>query len=97
MEAWLGGAVWAVEMLLIGAAVITDGETLLSDSHRLQTAEQVGSVLYFAMQCYYTTRLIMHLRHLRQSLDKSLFLCKTSTVLLDVLVLDNIGEFLNGP
>lgn len=69
MDAWLGGGVWAAETVLIAAAAMTDGETLLSGSHRLQTAETVGSVLYFAMQCYYTVRLVTLLRHMRRSLS----------------------------
>lgn len=69
VDAWLGGAVWAVEMVLIAAAAMTDGETLLSGSHRLRTAEQVGSIIYFAMQCYYTVRAVTLLRHMRRSLS----------------------------
>ena len=69
VDAWLGGGVWAAETVLIAAAAMTDGETLLSGSHRLQTAETVGSVLYFAMQCYYTVRLVTLLRHMRRSLS----------------------------
>ena len=69
MDAWLGGGVWAAETVLIAAAAMTDGETLLSGSHRLQTAETVGSVLYFAMQCYYAVRVVTLLRHMRRSLS----------------------------
>ena len=69
VDAWLGGAVWAVETVLIAAAAMTDGETLLSGSHRLRTAEQVGSIIYFAMQCYYTVRAVTLLRHMRRSLS----------------------------
>jgi len=69
MDAWLGGGVWAAETVLISAAAMTDGETLLSDTHRLQTAETVGSVLYFAMQCYYTVRVVTLLRRMRCSLN----------------------------
>ena len=69
MDAWLGGGVWAVETVLIAAAAMTDGETLLSGSHRLRTAEQVGSIIYFAMQCYYTVRVVTLLRRMRRSLS----------------------------
>ena len=69
VDAWLGGGVWATLTVLIVAAAMTDGETLLSGSHRLQTAETVGSVLYFAMQCYYTVRVVTLLRRLRRSLS----------------------------
>ena len=69
VDAWLGGGVWATETVLIAAAAMTDGETLLSGSHRLQTAETVGSVLYFAMQCYYTVRVVTLLRRMRRSLS----------------------------
>lgn len=69
MDAWLGGGVWAAETVLIAAAAMTDGETLLSGSHRLQTAETVGSVLYFAMQCYYAVRIVTLLRRMRHSLN----------------------------
>ena len=69
VDAWLGGGVWAAETVLIAAAAMTDGETLLSGSHRLQTAETVGSVLYFAMQCYYAVRVVTLLRRMRRSLN----------------------------
>ena len=69
VDAWLGGGVWAAETVLIAAAAMTDGETLLSGSHRLRTAEQVGSIIYFAMQCYYTVRAVTLLRHMRRSLS----------------------------
>ena len=68
VDAWLGGGVWAAETVLIAAAAMTDGETLLSDSPLLQTAETVGSVLYFAMQCYYMVRVVTLLRYMRNSL-----------------------------
>ena len=68
VDAWLGGGVWAAETVLIAAAAMTDGETLLSDSPLLQTAETVGSVLYFAMQCYYMVRIVTLLRYMRNSL-----------------------------
>lgn len=71
VDAWLGGAVWATLTALIAAAAMTDGETLLSGSHRLQTAEQVGSIIYFAMQCYYTVRVVTLLRRMRRSLSDS--------------------------
>ena len=69
VDAWLGGGVWAALTALIAAVAMTDGETLLSGSHRLQTAETVGSVLYFAMQCYYTVRVVTLLRRMRRSLS----------------------------
>ena len=49
-DAWLGGGVWMTELAMIGVAAMTDGQTLLSDTPRLQLAEQMGGVLYFAMQ-----------------------------------------------
>ena len=69
VDAWLGGGVWATLTALIAAAAMTDGETLLSGTHRLQTAETVGSVIYFAMQCYYTVRVVTLLRRMRRSLS----------------------------
>ena len=69
VDAWLGGGVWATLTALIAAAAMTDGEPLLSSSHRLRTAEQVGSIIYFAMQCYYTVRVVTLLRRMRRSLS----------------------------
>ena len=69
VDAWLGGGVWVAETVLIVAAAMTDSEPLLSDNHRLRTAEQVGSIIYFAMQCYYTVRVVTLLRHMRRSLN----------------------------
>lgn len=68
-DAWLGGGVWMTELAMIGVAAMTDGQTLLSDTPRLQLAEQMGGALYFAMQCYYGWRNVGELRRLRQSLD----------------------------
>ena len=69
LDKWLGGGVWLTELVLIFATAMTGGQTLLSDTPRLQLAEQAGSVLYFAMQCYYGCRNVVLLRRLRQSLD----------------------------
>lgn len=69
MDKWLGGAVWLTELVLITIAALSDGTTLLSDTPQLQLAEQTGSVLYFAMQCYYGWRNVAQLRRLHQSLD----------------------------
>lgn len=69
LDKWLGGGVWLTELVLIFATAMTGGQTLLSDTPRLQLAEQAGSVLYFAMQCYYGWRNVVLLRRLRQSLD----------------------------
>ncbi len=69
LDKWLGGGVWLTELVLIFATAMTGGQTLLSDTPRLQLAEQTGSVLYFAMQCYYGCRNVGLLRRLRQSLD----------------------------
>jgi len=68
VDAWLGGGVWAAETVLIAAAAMTDGDSLLGDSPLLRTAETVGSVLYFAMQCYYVVRVVTLLRRMRRSL-----------------------------
>lgn len=69
VDAWLGGGVWAAETVLIAAAAMTDGDSLLGDSPLLRTAETVGSVLYFAMQCYYVVRVVTLLRRMRRSLS----------------------------
>lgn len=69
MEQWLGGAVWLVEMVMIGTVVITVEEPVFFDISRLQTVEQVGSVLYFAMQCFYSAKEVIQLRRMHHSLD----------------------------
>ena len=69
IDAWLGGAVWLMELVLIAVAASNDGESLLSDTPLLRISEQVGGVIYFAMQCYYGWTIIAQLRRMRQSLD----------------------------
>ncbi len=69
LDRWLGGAVWLTELVLITIAALSDGTTLLSDTPQLQLTEQAGSVLYFAMQCYYGWRNVAQLHRLHQRLD----------------------------
>lgn len=67
-ERWLGAAVWLAEIILITVTTRNDGQPLLADTPQLRLAELVGSLLYFAMQLYYNTKQIVHLRRMRLSL-----------------------------
>ena len=69
LDTWLGGAVWLTELMLIAVAASTNGAMLLNDTAQMQQAEKIGSILYFAMQCYYGWRNVAQLRRMRQSLD----------------------------
>lgn len=69
IDTWLGGAVWLTEMVIIAAAAESSGETLLSDTPLLRIAEQVGGMLYFAMQSYYGWTIVARLHRIRRSLD----------------------------
>ena len=66
---WLTGPVtWATVMALLGVAIITDGQSLLSDTAERRQAETAGAVLYMLMQGYYTWQLTANLIAMRRAL-----------------------------
>ena len=68
LDRWVGPAVWAVVMALIGVAALTDGQPLMSDTPELRLAEKAGAVLYMLMQTYYTWRHTASLVAMRRTL-----------------------------
>ena len=61
MARWMGGATWAVVLVLLGTAAVSDGQPLLSGTSLLYKAEVAASMLYLIMQGYYSS---VHLRNL---------------------------------
>lgn len=58
-ERWVGGVAWIVILALLGTTAAIDGKPLLSDSKPLHSAEVAASIVYLAMQAYYSS---LHLR-----------------------------------
>ena len=69
IDRWLGGTVWLTEMVMIVVGGEAYGETLFSDTPMQHIAAQLGSMLYFAMQCYYDWTIVARLHRIRRSLD----------------------------
>ena len=61
MARWVGGVTWAVVLVLLVTAAVSDGQPLLSGTSLLYKAEVAASMLYLIMQGYYSS---VHLRNL---------------------------------
>lgn len=68
-DKWLGGATWAIALLLLGTAAYIDGEPLFSDTPELHWAEVITSVLYLLLQGHYSWRHLKNLRSMRKALQ----------------------------
>ena len=68
-DRWAGPLTWGVAMVLLGAAVMTDGLPLLSDSPQRQWAEAADALCYLAMQAYYSWRHTTALRAMHRTLN----------------------------
>jgi AraC-like DNA-binding protein len=68
-DRWAGPLAWGVAMLLLVAAVIADGQPLLSDSPQRQWAEAAGALCYLAMQTYYSWRHTTALQAMHRTLN----------------------------
>ena len=68
VDKYIGLMAWAVILVLLFVAAITDKRPLLSDTPELRWAEIAGSSFYLAMQGYYTWRQMINLRGMRQTL-----------------------------
>ena len=69
LDRWAGPLAWGVAMLLLVAAVIADGRSLLSDSPQRQWAEAAGALCYLAMQTYYSWRHTTALQAMHRTLN----------------------------
>ena len=65
----LGGAIWAITLAILGIAAAIDGQPLLSDTKELHYAEIAASVIFLAMQNYYSRRHVINLRSMRHALQ----------------------------
>lgn len=68
-DRWAGPLAWGVAMLILVAAVIADGQPLLSDSPQRQWAEAAGALCYLAMQTYYSWRHTTALQAMHRTLN----------------------------
>lgn len=66
---WMGGITWALVLVLLGTAAAIDGQPLLSDTPELYKAEVVASMLYLAMQGYYSSVQLRNLAVMRRTLQ----------------------------
>ena len=89
----VGGVTWSIVILLLGIAIVIDGQTLSEGI--IRSAEMVASFFYLAMQSYYAFRQIVNLRAMRLALqnyydhdmDGILVWMKYSTIVLMILAL----------
>ena len=68
-DRWVGPVTWLVVMLLLIAAILSDGQPLLSDTPQRRFAEKVCAVIYMLMQGYYTWSHTKCLVALRRTLN----------------------------
>ena len=68
-DRWVGPLTWAVVMVMLAVAAVSDGQPLLSDTPELRLAENIGALCYMLMQAYYTWRHTMALRAMHRTLD----------------------------
>ncbi len=66
---WTGPLTWGIVMTMLIAAIIADGQPLLSDTPQRQWAEKAGALCYLGMQAYYTCRHITALRDMHRTLN----------------------------
>lgn len=69
LDRWMGGITWFLCTLLLGIAAAIDGEPLLSETHEIQIAEIICSILYATMQGHYAWRHTINLRAMRNALQ----------------------------
>lgn len=68
-DRWAGPLAWGGAVTLLVAAVIADGQPLLSDSPQRQWAEAAGALCYLAMQTYYSWRHTTALQAMHRTLN----------------------------
>ena len=68
-DRWAGPMAWGTVMAMLVAAVIADGQPLLSDSPQRQWAEAAGALCYLTMQTYYSWRHTTALRSMHRTLN----------------------------
>ena len=68
-DRWAGPLTWGAAMTMLLAAILYDGQPLLSDSLQRQWAEAAGALCYLAMQTYYSWRHTTALRAMHRTLN----------------------------
>jgi len=68
-DRWAGPMTWGAAMTMLLAAILYDGQPLLSDSPQRQWAEAAGALCYLAMQTYYSWRHTTALRAMHRTLN----------------------------
>lgn len=63
-----GPLTWGAVIALLGVAIASDGQPLLSDTPERRQAETIGAILYMLMQGYYTWRHTTSLMAMRRTL-----------------------------
>lgn len=68
-DRWAGPMTWGAAMVLLVAAIATDGLPLLADSPQRQWAETAGALCYLGMESYYSWRHTTALRAMHRTLN----------------------------
>lgn len=68
-DRWTGPLAWGTVMALLLAAIVSDGQPLLSDTPQRQWAEAAGALCYLGMESYYSWRHTAALRAMRRTLN----------------------------
>ena len=68
-DRWAGPLTWGAAMTMLLAAILYDGQPLLSDSPQRQWAEAGGALFYLAMETYYSYRHTTALRAMHRTLN----------------------------